>query len=94
MCLVSKSPHVIEISRSAARISGPSTSGKTWGCCSAHTLARLHEAGIIHGNRKEAPMILDQFGLTDTQFSMIAPHRPAETHAVRRESMTAGSSAA
>jgi transposase len=34
---------------------------------------------MIHSFRKEAPMILDQFWLTDVQFSKIAPHLPTGT---------------
>ena len=39
---------------------------------------------MIHGFRKEAPMNLDQFWLTDAQFSKIAPHLPTDTRGKAR----------
>ena len=39
---------------------------------------------MIHGFRKETPMILDQFWLTDAQFSKIAPHLPTDTRGKAR----------
>jgi transposase len=39
---------------------------------------------MIHGFRKETPMILDQFWLTDAQFSNIAPHLPTDTRGKAR----------
>src|SRR5208283_2555340 len=39
---------------------------------------------MIHGFRKEAPMILEQFWLTDAQFSKIEPHLPTDTRGKAR----------
>jgi transposase len=39
---------------------------------------------VIHGFRKEATMNRDQFWLTDTQFSKIAPHLPTNTRGKAR----------
>ena len=47
-----------------------------------------HGPVVIYGFRKEAPMILEQFWLTDAQFSKVAPHLPTDTRG-RRGSMTA-----
>ena len=39
---------------------------------------------MIYGFRKEAPIIPDQFWLTDEQFSKIAPHLPTDTRGKAR----------
>jgi transposase len=39
---------------------------------------------MIHGFRKETPMILDQFWLTEARFSKIAPHLPTDTRGKAR----------